>query len=466
MPHPRVRLSVAAMAAAAGVAGCPQVLSDFHKANDDEEAIGGPAPLNSAAPMGGAGNAQEESADRSAQPRLLPVQQVSAVELPAPADTSGSAETTGTWVRPPTGSSASGGSRLVDDLLAIAGDDTKRLGDAQTSADARGGVAGVPSIEAGDYGASGNADLGGTETDGGSEGTTPAASSGRAGANDTGVGGAMTASSRSDGAAAGMEATDLGLTDAGSSGARPTRAAAGAGRDPMVEGSAGEGGSDRVSTAEGSADRESTDLPSTVEEATEEVIDCSDKLPLNSGVVADFDAWDGSTDLYRWSFGFSVDSESGAASGGFYEYHDGSGDYSLSLVAGVDGSGYAASATNPAASRWGGGVSLWVHCLDASSFAGVQFWIRGRTPAGTAELAIRMDNVDLVYEFSIPREWRQFKVPLADFRGATAQARGDGVTAIIFSSQLRWGRDPSDPTRTVAQEGAFEVTVDEIGFYR
>ena len=87
-------------------------------------------------------------------------------------------------------------------------------------------------------------------------------------------------------------------------------------------------------------------------------------------------------------------------------YSDETGDYTLSFGAGAHDSSTAVIAANPAASDWGGGVSLRVHCIDASGFRGIEFMARGVTPATTVDLALVIDdNESLSYHFEIGPTW-------------------------------------------------------------
>lgn len=225
------------------------------------------------------------------------------------------------------------------------------------------------------------------------------------------------------------------------------------------------GGSSGAGGAEGAAgDAGTTGSPGgATAGAGGEATDCSNKVVLAAPLVADFDDWDG-TDVYDWEFRFDTVERGGEATGGFLEYQDGTGEYTLEFVAGADGSPYAVSARNPAASNWGGGVSVWVHCLDASSFDGLQFWLKGRSPRGTIEVSMELEDGSTASQTIEPTlEWKLYRIPFARF--ASGETDGNGVSAIIFSSQLVWVQKPGT-TEWEPAAGAFEVTVDGIGFYR
>jgi hypothetical protein len=179
---------------------------------------------------------------------------------------------------------------------------------------------------------------------------------------------------------------------------------------------------------------------------------------LRDPLVASFDAWDGTTDLYAWRFSFNGGGTGGPTTASFDPYSDNSGSYALSMVSGAQNTPYAVKAANPAASRWGGGVRLLLHCFDASSYKGLTFWIRGSTPAGTIAVALGLGDKDASYQMTIPSQWQQMRIAFNSFSGWGTSKPGQGIVMISFSSQLRY-------VGSTAQPGAFEITVDEVGFY-
>lgn len=196
------------------------------------------------------------------------------------------------------------------------------------------------------------------------------------------------------------------------------------------------------------------------------VMDCSDKRRLTEGLITDFETYDGITEPLDWRFEFSVDT--GPVYGEPIDYQDGSGQYSLAFVAGYAGSTYALKAQNPAADNWGGGVALRIHCVDASNFGGLSFAIRSVTPAGSAEVALVLeDSSKVVYQFEVSDMWQSQEVDFGAFEASPQNPRastdGNGIQGIVFSSQLRYVRNLRGDWEPV--EGAFELTVDDIAFY-
>ncbi len=196
-----------------------------------------------------------------------------------------------------------------------------------------------------------------------------------------------------------------------------------------------------------------------------EVLDCSNERKLVSPLLVNFDDSDPSVHALAQRFVFNT--EASPMTAVLIPYDDGSGAYSLSLVANGAG-GYAVRAANPAAGLWGGGVKLLVHCLDASQFTGVTFRIEGRSPHGTAELSLTIDGRDYVgYSFALPQGWTDFKVPFSALRGTgdsptDLTTNGRKITEVTFSAQLNYVQQPGG---WVAAPGAFDIGVDAISFY-
>lgn len=149
------------------------------------------------------------------------------------------------------------------------------------------------------------------------------------------------------------------------------------------------------------------------------------------------------------------------------EYHDGTGSYGLQWVNGADGTARALSATNPSASAWGGGVALAVQCFDAGRFEGIEFWMRGHTPAGTMEFGVLVSLTrSASVELEIRSEWTRYRVPFDRLRveGRRHTAVGRSLRALVWSSHLRYMQS-SRSDEGQPGSAAFEIAVDEIRLF-
>lgn len=169
-------------------------------------------------------------------------------------------------------------------------------------------------------------------------------------------------------------------------------------------------------------------------------------------------------------------------------YDDQTGDYELALTAGAEQTAHALRASNSAASGWGGGIALVMSCFDASQFEGVEFWVRGETPAGSFVFGIDTgDDTSATVELLTPGEWSYVRVPFSnlqltgDAAGAWPARPGGGgfggnlpnpnpfdpsdVRALVWSSQLRYSEQPPGSANWEAETGAYEIVVDDVRFY-
>src|SRR5690606_6026574 len=126
-----------------------------------------------------------------------------------------------------------------------------------------------------------------------------------------------------------------------------------------------------------------------------------------------------------------------------YELTDTTGAYTLSFVSGANDSSWALSFANDSATDWGGGVGFWHGCMDASSFTGIQFMMRGSTPAGTAGMSLELPNeVSVSSEFEVPADWAQVQLPFTSFTSMTADTtNGSQIGAMSFSAHMVYVQD-------------------------
>ena len=115
--------------------------------------------------------------------------------------------------------------------------------------------------------------------------------------------------------------------------------------------------------------------------------------------IANFDSWDGTTSLATWSFPFGGDKTSSVLAGTF-GYGDRPTDKPeiFELSSEANSGMYAMRIADTDAARaaganglYGGGMGLWLSaCLNASSFTGVTFWVRGDSPSPAATFSLGM----------------------------------------------------------------------------
>lgn len=180
-----------------------------------------------------------------------------------------------------------------------------------------------------------------------------------------------------------------------------------------------------------------------------------------ASVVANLDTWDEVAPLSTWTFAFESD-KSVVMNGRVSSFDDHTGNYAYGLTA--DGSGgWAAEGHNSRASEWGGGVALLIDCVDASSHTGISFRARGSSPAGKADLILRLSGVGNVQQpFQLTTNWKSYQLPFIRFAASSdspgAWTDGSGIDRLAFAPELMW-------MNGVAVPGAFEIVVDDVGFY-
>jgi hypothetical protein len=188
-------------------------------------------------------------------------------------------------------------------------------------------------------------------------------------------------------------------------------------------------------------------------------------------VISDFEDYDGATEAVDWTFSFNED---GAGFAGFWAHTDEDpvADYTLSFVAGANDSTYALSAQDPEAAEWGGGIAFYLSCLDASAYSGIEFMVKGSTPAGSFNVSIVGENAQAFStgDLTISSDWTALQVPWSSFTpdaGSTATStNGGGIGSLTFNAHLMWALDPEATEETwVATPGPFELTIDDLAFY-
>ncbi len=226
------------------------------------------------------------------------------------------------------------------------------------------------------------------------------------------------------------------------------------------------------------------------------VKDCYAPTEVSSTTLADFEDYDGATDIGDYGFAFNGDpGTADAVYAGPYFYDDATGSPAHSMVAGANDSTYAVSTSNSEATDFGGGMGLWMGCIDASAYDGISLWVRGSTPTGTAHFSLAMEETTppladdpagggtceataegdcAVGGVDIPvtSTWTQLQIPWASFTGATAgggmavAVDGHNITGMNFQVALKYvPSDPSDPdSEYFPESGGYDLQVDDIEF--
>ena len=261
---------------------------------------------------------------------------------------------------------------------------------------------------------------------------------------------------------------------------------AGAGAQPASGGSGDTGGSG--GTTEGSGG-------SAGQAAAQK--DCAVKMVITQPAITDFETYDGTTDLSEWVFSFNDDGTGNTAVyAGVYGYDDATGSPSFGMVGGNAGSAYGVSISNSTeATAWGGGMGIWMGCIDASAYTGIRLWVRGSTPSGTVSISLAMEETTAPDEddpaaggtciatgaegecagpsasFAVTDSGTQVEIPWTGFTAGTAAAgvsvpaTGNNITGIGLSVSLNWIEDPSDPGNWIPVAAPYELVIDDLELY-
>ncbi|MET0412212.1 MAG: hypothetical protein ABW217_13000 [Polyangiaceae bacterium] len=218
--------------------------------------------------------------------------------------------------------------------------------------------------------------------------------------------------------------------------------------------------------------------------------DCAVRTTLTTPTLGDFETYVAGTPVE--AFGFSFNAPPGSpltVYSGPYQYDDGTGDQTLAMVPG-NGSNFAASIQSSGASAWGGALGFWMSCIDASSFDGLAFTVRGAVPGGLVTLTALMESTSAPSAtdpaaggtclsgcapssaaFPVTTEYQRVLLPWSAFgpgsaNGAAVAMTGQGITGLTFAIALEWGELAGDPGNYGPIASAYELAVDDIGFFR
>jgi len=198
------------------------------------------------------------------------------------------------------------------------------------------------------------------------------------------------------------------------------------------------------------------------------VKDCFTKAVVKSPVVADFESYDGSTSATTWSWSWNAGGT--AVYSGLFESDDGTGSPMVSIAGpGNAGSKYAAGMSNPQASKWGAQMGLWMSCVDASTYQGLSFWVKGTVPTASAAVTMTSEATSAPdatgdgggtctsgtcaaasATFPVSPTWTQVIVTWGAFtagtaNGANVPTTGNGVTGVSWNLGLTYAAGPGGP---------------------
>src|SRR6185295_18596265 len=98
---------------------------------------------------------------------------------------------------------------------------------------------------------------------------------------------------------------------------------------------------------------------------------CATKVVPAAPTITDFETYDGTTPAFgTGSWIFTMGPTAAPAYAGLYALSEGTvgetppATYTLAMAAGANGSNWAARAVNTATTDWGGGVGMWMGCIN------------------------------------------------------------------------------------------------------
>jgi len=194
---------------------------------------------------------------------------------------------------------------------------------------------------------------------------------------------------------------------------------------------------------------------------------CLTRPALTAGLVADFETYDGATDAATFGWTLYTDGAAVQRYAGLYANSDGTGTPAFSMVAG-NASTWAASASNPAATSWGGGVGFWMGCVNASSFTGISLAVRGSTPTGNVNVSLSVDGGSVSATVPVTETFVVQQIPFTTFTNTETGAlvtstNGDNMEGLGVGASMVY---VDDGTGTyVPEPGAYTVVVDDVTFY-
>jgi hypothetical protein len=227
---------------------------------------------------------------------------------------------------------------------------------------------------------------------------------------------------------------------------------------------------------------------------------CATKVVPAAASLTDFESYDGTKPAYgKDAWIFTIGPTSAPAYAGLYALSERMmgetppADYTLKLAAGANASNWAAQGSNMTTTDWGGGVGIWMGCINASTFSGITFYVRGSTPTGMATLSLAMEDTTVPdpmnaagggtctpapaegcsgpsHAFAVTLDWTQITVPWATFMpgrgagGVAVMATGDELTGMSFGAGINYVPNPVDGGMPayVPEPGTYELSIDNL----
>jgi hypothetical protein len=221
---------------------------------------------------------------------------------------------------------------------------------------------------------------------------------------------------------------------------------------------------------------------------------CFKKTTIVDSTLADFETYDGTTDPFKWGWAFNAPSgKDNAVYAGLYKLDDGTGSPKMTIAGpGYDSSKYAATSSNESMKGWGGGIGMWMACIDASAYKGISFWVKGTTPKGTGTLTLAMEatsppdekdaagggtctlakkddckgpSVDFDVTSSWTRviaTWDQFAAGAGTAGAVTAD--GKSIIGLSWGAIAKYEPSASDPKTYVPVAGSYNLSLDKVEF--
>jgi hypothetical protein len=183
---------------------------------------------------------------------------------------------------------------------------------------------------------------------------------------------------------------------------------------------------------------------------------------------------------------------------------DGGVDYTVTPVTGrtggtVDGGpDWAVDFKLTDESVYGGALGIWMSCINAPSYSGISFWVRGQTPTGTCSadagggscFSVSLSTAATTVpadggagscvgtsstcvspkaaDLPISTTWSQIKIPWTSFVGGMAGGvaytpNGDGIAGLLFNVSLVYA--PNEAGTYVPVPANIDLQIDDVGFY-
>jgi hypothetical protein len=202
---------------------------------------------------------------------------------------------------------------------------------------------------------------------------------------------------------------------------------------------------------------------------------CATKTTPAAPTITDFETYDGTTPAYgTGSWTFTMGPTTAPAYAGLYALSEGFNEttmmppaaYTLTMAGGANGSAWAARAANMMTTDWGGGIGMWMGCINASMYSGISFYVRGTSPTSMANLGLAMEDAT---------------APTADPAGGgtcdPAPTDGCAGPSFTFPLAVDWtlvtvpwamftAANPVDGGMPayVPEPGSFEIAIDSLAF--